>query len=140
MAPDDCRGIGARLRDLEVVGGVAFVMSKSGATPVSTYLRIHEVPTSQTGQILLGSPLLTGFVVSTTQVVAHDTRVQLQRRTGQATFADIPNAYVDILAGNYKGQRTGLGIQIGPDDEISAYVSSGDTLSNPVLTGYTAVT
>lgn len=140
MAPDDCQGIGARFRrleeDVEDGGSLAFVMTKSGAAPTSTYLRVHDIPTSQTGQIISGSPLLVGLLVSNTITVAHDTRVQLQRRTGQASFEDIAGAYVDILASNYKGSSGLLNIALGVDEEIAAYISSGDSLSNPVLTGF----
>lgn len=113
-----------------------FVFSKSGNAASGTYLRTGEAVTSATGQPIKGSNTIVEIAVSNANVVGTNTVVQIQRRTALATFSDVTGASVTILSGNYKAINSGLSVSFGPDEEMSVYVKSGSTLSNPVLVVY----
>lgn len=111
-----------------------FVFSKSGNATVGTYLRTGEAVGSKTGQLIKGLNYIVEVNASNGANAGSTTRIQFQRRTAVSTFSDITGAFVDIPSGTYKGQNTGLSISLGPDEEVSCYVKSGSTLSDPVVT------
>ena len=119
-------------------GGVTppFIFSKSGNASAGTYLRTGEAVTSATGQTIKGNNLIVEISVSNANVVGTNTVVQIRRRTALSTFSDVVGASVTIPSGNYKATNSSLTISFGPDEEMSAYVKSGSTLSNPVLVVY----
>lgn len=119
-------------------GGVTppFFFSKSGNAAAGTYLRTGESVSNVTGQTVVGENTITKIVISNGNAVAVNTVIQLQKRTGLSTFIDILGASITITAGNYKASLDGLSISLATDEEISAYVKSGSTLSNPVLGVY----
>jgi hypothetical protein len=109
-----------------------FVFSKDGNCTVGTYLRTGTVPTNTTGQDIKGSNYIVEIRASNSGNAATTTRIQFVRRTAVSTFVDITNAYVDIPAGNYRGENQALSIAIGPEWEVGCYIKSGSTLSNVV--------
>jgi len=113
-----------------------FVLSKDGNCTVGTALRTGVVPTNLTGQTIDGTNKIVKLGVSTSANVGSTTRIQITRRTGLATFVDIPNAYIVIPAGTYKAVSIGLDINIGPNYEIGAYNKSGSTTNNIVFMIY----
>ena len=121
-------------------GGVTppFIFGKDGSCTVGTYLRTHVVPGGPggSGQEIKGTNKLVEVNVSVGVNIANTTRFQLSRRTAVNTWVDIPNAYVDIAAGQYKGSNTGLSISIGPDWELGCYNKSGSSANNTVVVIY----
>lgn len=110
------------------------ILSKSGNCTVGTYLRAGEVVTSSTGLSIEGLNTIAKLSVTTSSNIASNTVFQITKRTGVSTFTDISGATVTILSGSYKGESTGLSINIGPDEEIGAYNKSGSTATNVILT------
>lgn len=106
-----------------------FVFSKDGNCSVGTYLRTGVVVSSKTGQLIKGNNKIVEIQVSNINNVSSVTRVQFHYRTGRLTRLDIADAYVEIPVGDYKGKRSGLSIDIGPDWEIGCRNSSGSTLN-----------
>lgn len=113
-----------------------FIFSKAGGASTGTYLRTGEAQTDRTGQLIKGNNYIIELALSNDSNRTSTTRVQLQRRTAVSTFVDIDDAWVDIPPGTYKASRSNLQIQIGPDEEISAYVKSGQSMTDPVLVVY----
>jgi hypothetical protein len=113
-----------------------FVFSKDGNVTVGTYLRTGSVQTSATGQLIKGSSKIVEISASCDSNAASTTRIQFFQRTGVSSRADITGAYVDIPSGNYKGTRSSLSINIGPDWEIGCYSQSGSTIANVVVVIY----
>jgi hypothetical protein len=110
-----------------------FFMSKAGNAAVGTYLRVGEAVSSNTGMTIVGDNSINKLVISNGNNVASNTVVQIQRRTAVNTFSDITGASITIPAGTYKASLDGLSITLNTDEEISAYVKSGSTLSNAVF-------
>lgn len=119
-------------------GGVTppFFFSKSGNAAVGTSLRTGESVSNVTGQTIRKDSKLIEIYISNGNAVSSNTVVQMTRRTGVSTFADIVGASVTIPSGNYKASSGTLSILLNTDEEIGAYVKSGSTLNNPVVGAY----
>lgn len=113
-----------------------FFFSKAGNATVGTYLRVGEAVSSNTGMTIVGTNQIVKLVISNGSAVGSNTVIQIQKRTGLATFTDISGAAITITSGNYKASSSGLSISLGTDEEISAYVKSGSTITNPVFGVY----
>ena len=112
-----------------------FIFSYNGGAGVGTYLRTGSVPTNTTGQRIKGTNTVLEIDVSASANVTATTTIQFQRRTAVSTFSNITGATVTLSAGQYTASNTGLSIPIGPDWEVSCYVSVG-SLTNPVVVIY----
>lgn len=110
--------------------------SRSGSRVAGDYLlTAGGAVSSNSGQIIPGSSLLSKVGVSVSSAIAGSGAVfQLQQRTAVGTFVDIVGASVTIPVGQYQAVASSLGIQLSADTEISAYLKSGGTSVNPVLT------
>jgi hypothetical protein len=113
-----------------------FTFAKDGNCTVGTDLRTGVVPSRTAGQTIKGSNFIVQIEATSQNNVASTTRVQFSRRTAVSTWSDISGAYVDIPAGSYSGQNTGLAIAVGPDEEVGCYNKSGSTLNNVVVNIY----
>lgn len=110
------------------------ILSKSGNLTVGTYFRAGEAVTSNTGLPIEGNNTIVKISVTNKNAIGSDTLIQITKRTSVSTFSDISGATVTILSGAYRGENTGLAINIGPDEELGAYNKSGSTLSEAILT------
>lgn len=110
-----------------------FFFSRGGTSGPGTYLSIGEVVTSNAGQLFPGKNTLNKMTITARQSVSSTTRIQLQRRTGETTFSDITNAYVDLPSGQFKASRSNIGVDLNEDEEVAAYVKSGDNLKDVIL-------
>ena len=113
-----------------VTPGVVF--SRSGTVTTGGYLQAASVISSNCGYPIFGKNKIVKIRITNASVVATDTVVRFQVRTGLATFADLTGAQITILSGFYSAVAS-VDIHLPEDPEISCYLVSGSNLSNPIV-------
>lgn len=117
-----------------------FIFSYPGSLGANSYMQIGGVNSNQAGQIIQGSNYIVGLTITTSQVYNANQTVQLQVRSAVSTRTDITSAAVTIIGDNAHYSATVTfapgTIAIGPNAEISAYLKSGNGISNAVLAIY----
>lgn len=118
-------------------GGVTpfYQFSRAGTVlTAGTYLNVGTIASSGVGQLVSGTNKIVRLAITTSAAVTSVPAViQIQRRTGVATFVDITNALISIPVGNYKTNLIlSTSISLNLDDELSAYIKSGSP-SNPII-------
>lgn len=118
-----------------------FIFSYPGSLGANSYMQVGGVNSNQAGQIIQGSNNIIGITITTSQVYNANQTIQLQVRSGVSTRTDISGAAVTIIGDNAHYSATitfSTPIAIGPNAEISAYLKSGNGISNAVLAIYVA--
>lgn len=104
-----------------------FFFGRASGGGAGTYLQINGVASNKLGQIVIGNNNLIKISV-TTSAVTTGAVIQVQQRTGVATFVDIAGAQVTIPNGSYSANVTfATPISLPSNVEISAYIKSGST-------------
>jgi len=102
-----------------------FFFTRAGSLNPGSYLQVGSVVSSNTGQLIPGTNKITKITVSLSGNVTNTEVVfQVQRRTGVATFTDIPGAEITIPVGSYSATAI-LSIDLNHDEEISVYYKTG---------------
>lgn len=105
----------------------AFTLSRQNFVSQGDYLLAGDVPTSITGLPIKGINTIVDIDITNGTSVDMDNTFQLSSRTGLASFVDIPGATVTLTTGNFEATAAFLTIDIGPDEEVSAYLKTGQT-------------
>lgn len=116
-----------------------FLFSRKGGIGINSYLQVGNVYSNQAGQVIPGTNRIVKITVTTSQVYNNAPTIQLQRRTGVSTRVDIAGAAITIIGDNAHYSATYIPvtpIDIGPDWELSAYLKSGNNISDAVLLIY----
>jgi hypothetical protein len=130
---DNSTQAGVWLTNVSVIGGsegvsATLTFTRNGGVSQGAYLNVGQTLSSFCGYIINGSNYITKISISNSTVIASGKNAifRLQRRTGLATFVDIPGTDITIPAGGYNATVSGILIPIGPNWEISAYRIGGD--------------
>ena len=116
-----------------------FIFSYPGSLGSNSYMQVGGVNSNQAGQIIQGTNNIIGLTITTSQVYNAAQTIQIQIRSGVSTRTDVTGAAVTILGDNAHYSATivfATPIALTANAEISAYLKSGNGISNAVLAVY----
>lgn len=117
----------------------ALIFNSTGGTGAGAYFDIGQTSSGVAGILVPDNDFINAMSVtnSTVQAVGKSSTFRLQRRTGAATFVDIPGTDITIASGTFSTYLTGLNVAIAANTEISAYRIAPDpgagTATNCIL-------
>ena len=109
-----------------------FFFSRSGNNPVGTFLKVGDVISSETGQLIVGTNIATKIVISNYNLTSSVTRLQFQERTSRTTWSDLTGLYIDMPIGEYRWEVTPIGLVLPTNVEVNCYIHSGSNLNDTV--------
>ncbi len=116
-----------------------FLFSRQGGMGLNSYLQVGNVFSNQAGQIIPGNNFLVRMTITTSQTYNLAQTIQIQRRTAVSTRVDIAGAAITIPGSNsaYAATYTPSSpIALGSGWELSAYLKTGNNISDAVLLLY----
>lgn len=113
-----------------VTPGVIF--SRPGTITTGGYLEAGTVVSSNCGFPIFGKNKIVRVRATNASNVGTNTVIRFQIRTGLATFSDLPDSDITILAGSYFAVKE-MSVSLPTDPELACYLVSGSNLSNVIV-------